>query len=120
MRSSTSLRNPINAKCCDCIHDDLAKGNWRQQVTLCSSYGCPLWEVRPLSRAPIPESVLNYYGVESDDRCLRGRNGYPASRSSETSDDANKRSALNKGGVTSAQESVEAISEGTLSADSAV
>ena len=40
----------INAKCKDCIHDPLDKGNWRQQVTACLDKLCPLWLYRPVSR----------------------------------------------------------------------
>ena len=64
---ATSLRKAINAKCTDCIHDSLAAGTRLQQITLCSSYGCPLWEVRPVTKSPIPKSVLSYYGIEPDD-----------------------------------------------------
>ena len=58
-----SLRKAINAKCRDCIFDDLAAGTWLQQVTLCSSPKCQLYGVRPKSTRPIPDSVLNYYQV---------------------------------------------------------
>lgn len=45
-----SLRKAINAKCRDCIYDPQGVGNWRQQVTGCSSPACPLFLVRPLSK----------------------------------------------------------------------
>jgi hypothetical protein len=45
------LRGRINAFCCHCIYDpDGDGGNWRQQVTKCTSYHCPLYEVRPQSK----------------------------------------------------------------------
>jgi len=40
----------IRAKCRDCIHDPLEPGNWRQQVTACTSEDCALYPVRPMSR----------------------------------------------------------------------
>ena len=45
------LRGKVNAKCCECIYDDSggAGGNWRQQVTACTSKQCPLYSVRPVS-----------------------------------------------------------------------
>ena len=46
-----SLRAAINAKCKSCIHDPGARGNWRQQVSGCSSANCPLHPFRPLSGA---------------------------------------------------------------------
>lgn len=47
-----SLRAAINAKCRECIYDPLSgKGTWRQQVEACTSYGCPLYPVRPLSQS---------------------------------------------------------------------
>ena len=58
-----SLRKAVNDKCKDCIYDDAAAGTWRQQVTLCSSPDCPLYEVRPQTKALIPENVLIYYGI---------------------------------------------------------
>ncbi len=58
-----SLRKAINEKCKDCIYDDLAAGSWLQQATLCSSSDCPLYEVRPQTKARIPDSVLVYYGI---------------------------------------------------------
>ena len=57
---SASLRGAINAKCRDCIHDPKSGlGNWRQQVSLCTVYSCPLWAVRPVTRgemAPPPRA----------------------------------------------------------------
>ena len=47
----------INAHCKKCIHDSYAKGNWRQQVTLCPSKGCELYQYRPKSASPIPLAV---------------------------------------------------------------
>ena len=45
-----SLRNAINAKCRDCIYDPKSGlGTWRQQVSLCTVYACPLWQFRPVA-----------------------------------------------------------------------
>jgi len=59
-----SLRKCINEKCRDCIYDSIVPGTWRQQVTLCSVKSCALYDVRPKSTRPIPESVLSYYRVD--------------------------------------------------------
>jgi len=59
-----SLRKAINGKCKDCIYDDLAMGTCLQQITLCSSDDCPLFDVRPKSKSIIPEKVLSYYGIK--------------------------------------------------------
>ena len=61
-----SLRKRINQHCKSCTYDDLAPGTWRQQVTHCDVKSCALYDVRPKSTRPIPESVLSYYGVEND------------------------------------------------------
>ena len=61
-----SLRKGIDLHCKNCVYDHLAVGTWRQQVTLCSVKSCALYDVRPKSTRPIPESVLSYYGVEND------------------------------------------------------
>ena len=43
-----SLRGAINAKCKECTYDPKAgMGTWRQQVSACSVYACPLWQIRP-------------------------------------------------------------------------
>ena len=60
-----SLRQSVNDACKQCVYDPCAAGTWKQQVTLCSVVTCPLWEVRPKTTAAIPESVLNWYGVET-------------------------------------------------------
>lgn len=48
---SVSLRKAINDKCRDCIFDELSPGRWRQQVSACSVSSCPLWPVRPTTKA---------------------------------------------------------------------
>ena len=58
-----SLRKCVNDNCKSCIYDPEAAGTWRQQVTLCPVTSCALYRVRPATKAPIPESVLKYYGV---------------------------------------------------------
>ena len=47
--SKAGLRGKINAKCIECIYDPDGKGNgkWREQVDQCTSFGCPLYPVRP-------------------------------------------------------------------------
>lgn len=42
-----SLRQAINDKCRDCIHDPKCGGTWREQIAQCRSIRCPLWSVRP-------------------------------------------------------------------------
>lgn len=45
-----SLRTAINEKCKECIVDPVCgTGNWRQQITACTSRTCPIYPVRPLS-----------------------------------------------------------------------
>lgn len=46
-----TLRNRIDANCVSCIYDDLAPGNWRQQVEDCTLTLCTIHEVRARSRA---------------------------------------------------------------------
>ena len=58
-----SLRQAINHKCKECIYDPESPGRWIQQVTVCTCNGCPLYEVRPKSRKPIPEKILSFYGL---------------------------------------------------------
>lgn len=51
MNAPTTRGAAIAAKCKDCIHDPAAPGNWKEQVSACSSVECPLWRFRPVSRA---------------------------------------------------------------------
>lgn len=46
-----SLRKAINDKCRECIYDPHAAGAWRQQVSACTSPDCPLYPVRPTTKA---------------------------------------------------------------------
>jgi hypothetical protein len=48
--SKGGLRGRINAKCAECIYDPVSGGTWRQQVEGCTSYNCPLYPVRPVSK----------------------------------------------------------------------
>lgn len=49
-RRVASLRQCINLFCRECIYDARGgEGTWRQQVQACTSYKCPLYEVRPIS-----------------------------------------------------------------------
>ena len=56
-----SLRKRINLNCKSCIYDPKAPGTWRQQVSLCDIKSCPFWDIRPVSRYPIPASILRCY-----------------------------------------------------------
>lgn len=51
MSGPRSLRAAIDAKCKSCIYDPGARGNWREQVSACSSANCPLHPLRPISGA---------------------------------------------------------------------
>jgi hypothetical protein len=44
----------IDAKCKDCIWDDLADGTWRMQVEQCELTDCALHPYRPKSRSNVP------------------------------------------------------------------
>lgn len=68
MKNRPSLRKHINAFCKGCIYDCAAAGTWRQQVTLCSVTSCELYDARPVTKSPIPESVLDYYFVTGVER----------------------------------------------------
>lgn len=49
--SKAGLRGKINAKCAECIYDPYQPGTWLKQVEICTSKGCPLYDVRPSSKA---------------------------------------------------------------------
>jgi hypothetical protein len=78
VKKSRSLRKPVDEHCRCCIYDDRAAGTWRQQVTLCSVTSCSFHEIRPTSKAAIPEHVLDYYLVTGSERAF-----YSGSRAPE-------------------------------------
>ena len=45
----------IDAKCKECIWDDLADGTWRMQVEACELTDCALYPYRPKSRSKMPD-----------------------------------------------------------------
>ena len=51
LMTRNGFRARVDAKCVDCIYDECAPGNWRQQVEACASPDCPLWDIRPKSSA---------------------------------------------------------------------
>ena len=52
-KSRPSMRAAINAMCKGCVYDpESGLGTWRQQVEACRITDCPLWPLRPKSRAP--------------------------------------------------------------------
>ena len=72
-----SRSKAIEKKCKDCIYDDIAPGTWRQQITICPMCDCPLYEYRPKTDRPIPESVLEFYGIKKgtfEYRCFNSGN----------------------------------------------
>lgn len=50
-----SRKAAIDAKCKDCIYDNLAPGTWRKQVEECPCVTCPLWSSRPVSKGVASE-----------------------------------------------------------------
>lgn len=60
--SKKGLRGKINAYCISCTYDQANPGNWRQQVTNCSVPECPLYPVRPASKAPLSDKQTEVVG----------------------------------------------------------
>ncbi len=61
-----ALRKAINEFCHQCIVDPCSPGTALQQITLCESHGCPLHEVRPITKNNIAPSVLKWHYPEID------------------------------------------------------
>jgi len=48
--SKPGMRGRVNAKCIECIYDERGGGgSWRLQAENCTSFECPLYEIRPVS-----------------------------------------------------------------------
>ena len=68
----------IEAKCKDCIYDELDHGTWRQQVERCELTDCALYPYRPKSRAKMPDMAdsapihLHYEGNHREVRVMQG------------------------------------------------
>jgi len=60
-----SLRNAVNQMCKHCIYDDASPGNWRQQVTACTSPKCPLFPHKPTSK---PHNANRAKSCDSGDK----------------------------------------------------
>ena len=79
-----SLRQAINDKCRSCVFDEANVVSWLVQVTQCSCKGCPLYEVRPVTKSPIAEGTLKEYGVTGAEfafyRQLDAREGHLAEK----------------------------------------
>ena len=53
----SGMRAAINAMCRQCLYDPHSgSGTWRQQVEACTSPGCPLYPLRPVSKPAKPRS----------------------------------------------------------------
>ena len=50
-KAAGGLRGRINANCVDCTYDNLAPGNWKQQVQACTIKSCSFWDIRPRSKS---------------------------------------------------------------------
>ena len=70
IKNRPSLRKCIDNNCRRCIYDSSAAGTWRQQVTLCTVTECAIYPVRPITTAPIPETVLDYYQRSGAERAF--------------------------------------------------
>ena len=49
LSGTPGLRARIDANCVSCVYDEIAPGNWRQQVEGCQLTECPMHPVRPRS-----------------------------------------------------------------------
>jgi hypothetical protein len=83
VNKNVGLRKRVDDKCKSCIYDPEAAGTWRQQVTLCSVTNCPLYQVRPATKSPIPHSVLKYYSVPKAEYPIYGYSRVPEGRFTE-------------------------------------
>lgn len=68
-----SLRNAINKKCRECIHDPLDKGSAAQQIACCQIHDCPLHPVRPVTAKVIPQQLLDHWRISIESLCVRAR-----------------------------------------------
>lgn len=51
-RRAKTLRTAIDAKCAECMGctAEAISSGFRQDISQCSSYGCPLWDFRPYQK----------------------------------------------------------------------
>ena len=58
MSKPLTRQQAINEHCKGCIHDPYSAGNWRQQVTACTSTTCNLYPYRPVSKPKKPKVAI--------------------------------------------------------------
>ena len=75
-----SLRDTVNAKCRECIYDNLSAGAWREQVAACTSACCPLFDVRPVPRECIRNGQMNPAKIAAVRAKLDARTGAASNR----------------------------------------
>ena len=69
---AVSYKAAVVAKCRECVVDERGPGNWKQQIAACTSRGCPLHPVRPLSES-LPTRVLEAMRITPEMLCERAR-----------------------------------------------
>jgi hypothetical protein len=67
-----SPKKAIAAKCRECIYDDHpGNGTMLEQIEGCTSYACPLFELRPVTRKTRQERDKNYLaGLTPTERAI--------------------------------------------------
>ena len=55
----------IDRKCKKCIYDPKASGNWREQVLNCTSFKCPLFDLRPTPARTTSKPTKLILGAET-------------------------------------------------------
>ena len=67
-----SPKQAIKAKCKECIYDPIGgNGTWVEQIEGCTSYSCPLYDLRPLSIKTRRKNDENYLaGLSPEGRAI--------------------------------------------------
>lgn len=60
------LRSAVNQMCRNCAGDDTDIGSCAQQIAVCVDSGCPLHPVRPVTARRIPQSHLDFWGIDPE------------------------------------------------------
>ncbi len=67
-KAKPGLRGRINAMCATCIYDPFGStGTWRQQTEECTSYNCPLYDIRPVSENYVKPSISGNLTDQTED-----------------------------------------------------
>jgi hypothetical protein len=67
------LRPAINRKFSECVYDPETPGTRAQQIAVCTSKSCPLFDVRPKTAKVISPTLLDFWRLSPEEQVVLSR-----------------------------------------------